>query len=95
MRVGDEGIHRGVARSSADAIRRKDAKELAPVLVITVYGQPAVSRSVEVRLARENGERCVQEFDGKETGQIFADAIHPSEEPRPLARWDFFPEAPQ
>jgi hypothetical protein len=96
-RTTSRGTHSGIARSSADVIERKDdgPKEPEPVLVITIYGQRAVSRGVEMRLVRENAERCIREFDGNPTGEILADVlIHPSEPRALLASWEFTPRSP-
>jgi hypothetical protein len=96
MKIGDEGCVRGSARSSADVIKRKAEapKDQEPVLVIKVYPQPAMSRSIEIALAKEGAQECLRQFAGELKGQIFGDTLHPSEEPPLRATCEFFPTAP-
>jgi hypothetical protein len=96
MRTGDQGVRRGVSRSTADVIARKDAAATGPDLVLTLHVPRAASRSIENMLIRELFARCSVEFDGNSVGAIFADVlVHASEDRALLATWEIVgPRAP-
>jgi hypothetical protein len=74
MRMGDQGVHRGIAKSSADramaATPKPIPEEPRVVFVVRIFARPAMSRSIESIQIRETLEKCCRQFGGGVGGKL-------------------------